>query len=247
MKLILSFIFSIIVTVSTGQTSASINLWNKALNPVYQYDSPTTTFFKLENKYFIKEWNNKSIGLDLKSKKGRVIALVSQQGNRHFSRNIGLVGYAQEMSPKLQLGLSINYGYIQQIEFDKNPKIIFPTFGMKYSLSERDDVYSSITNEWINGATNQLPNSILLYWDHTISKNSKVTLGAKSMTDLTQISGSYNHSLNENISLCIQINSSPAPIITFFYLNLTGIDIYLQNEYHQQLGISNSIGAAYKW
>lgn len=247
MKLVLFLVFVFNTLLSFAQSSNAINIWNKHLNPVYGFHLPSNVHATVENKYFIKEFNNKTFCADFKTKKGRISTTLSQQGNKYYSRNISSIGFAKELSPAFQLGLSINYGYFQQMEFNQNPKIVFPTFGLKYSLSELNQVYSSITKKWQGKTMRGLPNSILLLWNHKVSNNSTLTLGTNSMINKMEINGSYNYSWKKLMILSLEINSSSNPVKTSFHLNLNSLSIYYESSYHQQLGLSSKIGIGYLW
>ena len=237
----------IYVKITFSEEPIYFSFWNTQLNPTLSINEPNFTYIRYENKFFLKEWNNKLVGTDCKVKKGRINIHLAQRGNYNFSSNKTSIGYAQKMSPKLSMGLSLEYTFFHQAEIKNNPSLLTPTFGITYKYSELNSFYSSLHHSGIIFHNNGLPNSLLVFWNHQINEYSSFSTGCITENKMVIGAFAFNYFYLDNMKFTMGINSSEIPIEFAFSFSLESFEFLLQNNYHQKLGISNQIGIAYKW
>tara|TARA_Y100001933_G_C18971071_1_gene552571 strand:+ start:801 stop:1508 length:708 start_codon:yes stop_codon:yes gene_type:complete len=230
-----------------SQEPIQFSFWNKEINPAFSINETNLAYVLYENKFLLKEWNNKLIGLDIKTKDGRINMHFGQKGNINFSSNKTSVGYAQKMSPKLNLGLSVEYTFFHQREIKKNPALLTPTFGINFKQSELNSFYFSIYNSGIIFHNNGLPNSLIIFWNHQVNDNSSFSLGSITENQMIYASFAFHYFYMDSVKLTFEINSSEIPVNFAITCSLKSFEFLLENNYHQKLGISNQIGLAYKW
>tara|TARA_Y100001968_G_C19149386_1_gene615409 strand:+ start:66 stop:773 length:708 start_codon:yes stop_codon:yes gene_type:complete len=233
--------------ITFSQEPILFSFWNKQLNPTFSLNEKNFTYIQYENKFLLKEWNNKLVGAGITTKKGRINMHFSKRGNNNFSNNKTSIGYAQKMSPKLNLGLSLEYTFFQQAEIKNNPALLTPTFGIAYKHSEINSFYSSLYHSGIIFHNNGLPNCLLVFWNHQINEYSSFSTGC--ITENGTVIGSFgfNYFYLDNMNFTLEINSSETPIEFAFTCSLKSFEFLIQSNYHQNLGCSNQIGIAYKW
>lgn len=237
----------IYMNITLSQKPIHFSFWNTRHNPTFSINEPNFTYILYENKFFLKEWNNKLVGTDIKTKKGRISMHFAQRGNYNFSSNKTSIGYVQKMSPKLNLGLSVEYTFFHQAEIKNNPALLTPTFGITYKHSELNTFYSSLYHSGIIFHNNGLPNCLLVFWNHKINESSSFSTGCITENEMVIGSFGFNYFYSDCIKFTIGINSSEIPIEFAFTCSLKSFEFLLQNNYHQKLGTSNQIGLAYKW
>ena len=209
----LFFVFAVIhMKMVFSQEPIQFSFWKKQNNPTFSINEKNFTYILYENKFLLKEWNNKLIGVDVKTKKGRINMNFAQRGNVNFSSNKTSIGYAQKMSPKLNLGISLEYTFFHQAEIKNNPKLLTPTIGITYKYSELNYFYSSLYHSGIIFHNNGLPNCLFIFWNHKINNNSSFSSGCKTENETIFASFSYNYFHSENMKFTLGINSSETPI-----------------------------------
>lgn len=237
----------LITKIGLCQEPINFSFWNKKFNPTFSIDEKNFSYLSFENKFLLKEWNNKLFGYDKKTKKGRLNCLFSQRGNSNFSSNKASIGYAQKMSPKLNLGLSLEYTFFQQSEIKQNPKLLSPTFGISYKNSKLNYFYSSLYNSGINYHNNGLPNCLLIFWNHYLNNKSSFSTGCTTEEDNLYFAFAFHYFHSDPFKFTLGVNSSETPIEFAFSCSFKEMEFLFQNNYHQILGFSNQIGIAYKW
>ena len=247
MKGLLFLVVMLYVKMTFSHEPIHFSFWNKHSNPTFSINEKNFGYVLYENKFLLKEWNNTLVGGGFKIKKGRITTHFAQKGNTNFSCNRASVGYAQKMSPKLNLGLSFEYTFFQQAEIKDNPILLTPTFGITYKHSELNSFYSSLYHSGIIFHNNGLPNGLLVFWNHQINEYSSFSTGCITENGMVIGSFTFNYFYLDNMKFTMGINSSEIPIEFAFTCSLKSFEFLLQNNYHQKLGISNQIGLAYKW
>ncbi len=224
-----------------------LSFWNKTVNPTFSINEKSLAYLTYENKFYLKQWNNKIVGAEVKTEKGRFNWFYSQRGNTNFSSNKTSLGYTQKMSPKLNLGVCFELTFFTQAEVNNNPKLITPTFGLNYKQSNNNSFYSSLYNSGIIFHNNGLPNCLLLFWNHIINPESSFSLGYIQDQKEPIAVFIYNYFYNKDFKFSLGVNSSEIPIVFSLVYSLKSLEFLIQNTYHQKLGISTQIGLAYKW
>lgn len=247
MKLLFFIILFLLVKIGASQKPINFSFWNKQFNSTFSIDEKDFGYISFENKFFLKEWNNKLFVIDKKIKKGRLSYLFSQRGNSNFSSNKTSISYAQKMSPKLDMGLCLEYTFFQQSQVKKNPKLLSPNFGVSYKHSKLNNFYFSIYNLGVNYDNNGIPNSLLIFWNHYLNNNYSFSTGFNTEKESLYVNFGFHYFHSDRFKFTIGVNSSETPIEFAFSFSYKAIEFLIQNNYHQILGISNQLGIAYKW
>jgi len=247
MKFQFCIVVLLFIKIGFTQEPIHFSFWNKQFNPSFSIDEKNFSYISFENKFLLKEWNKKLFGYDKKTKKGRIHCLFAQRGNPNFSSNKASISYAQKMSPKLNLGLSLEYIFFQQSEIKDNPKLLSPNFGVSYKHSKLHSLYFSIFNSGINYHNNGLPNSLLIFWNYYLNDKYSFSTGCSTEKENLYLAYAFHYLHSKRFKFTLGVNSSERPIEFAFSCCFKEMEFLFQNNYHQILGFSNQIGIAYKW
>lgn len=226
----------------------SVSFWDFAYNPIYGIVDKNIVYCSFENQYWINEWNNKTLGVAINNKEYSVQFQLEQRGNSKFSQNQLLGSYSKSLSPKLKLGIGVQFFFIQQAEIHEFNGLLKPFFGFSYKLDNFNTLFCSISNYEFNPNRSEVPDQINGQWLHYFSKKAKglISIETGIYNDFNfRISGIFQP--HKQLNLCLEVNSTDSPIQFISNWIVKDLEIRLLNGFNQRLGISNQLGLAYSW
>lgn len=241
-------LFLLLKSLYIHSKDSQISFWNFTYNPVYGIDTESLAYCSFENKYWINEWNNKTAGVLVKAEENTMQFQFEQRGNLKFSQNQIIGSYSKILSPKLKMGMGLQFFFIQQAEIRQINGLLKPFFGFSHKFNNQNTFFCSISNYKFNPNRSEVPDQINGQWLHHFSKKLKGAITIETgiyNSFITRISSTFDP--YHELSFFLEVNSTESPIQFTSNWMCKNWKIRLFSGFHQKLGLSNQLGLAYSW
>lgn len=235
-----------LTTIKSIGINPTLSYWFST-NPTFSSTKENIAFTSYSNSFFLKEMNQKSIGLGLKLKPFNFWFRFSRFGTKNYNQNKTTISAVKSINPQLKLGIGLQSFFINQLEFNQSPMVLKPQLGLTYQFDDKNTIYSAIHSAKYLELNSYYPEVLSFQWEYKLNDLVSSLISVDQMIDQRVYFIGLNISPNKAIDLFIQTSNSETPISLTTQINKGDLMILLTNTFHQKLGLSNRIGIALKW
>ena len=199
--------------------------------------------FYYQNKYFIKEWNNKGASVTYKQTKSVFHFQFLRKGNRNFSNNAFKFLYYYKLSPKFSISIGNKTQTIQQIEYKTAIVPILPFLNL--SVVPLNDYELNISTQ--TSVNSRIPDEFHLLLKRKLNNKLKLLIGSNlSVLNKLNIESGLVYQIKKKLDFELNINTSSSPISFAFRYKLNHQSLIISSVFHENIGPSLGVQLQFK-
>lgn len=191
--------------------------------------------FYYQNKYFIKEWNNKGTAITYQNNKSVLHLQFYRKGNNKFSDNIFKFIYHYNLSPKFKLSIGSKTQTIQQQEYKTVINPILPFLNLSVIPNKNYEI--NISGQ--TSVNSRIPDEVHTLLRRKLNNKLKLLIGFEFSTkQQLNFESGIVYQIKKKLDVELNINTSNTPILFAVRYKLKHQSIIISSEFHEKIGQS---------
>lgn len=212
------------------------------VNPAQHLKKGVHLQLHYENRFLLKAISPKYLFITRTKEKHQWTLGFSDWGTTYYKEMGFHLNYGMKLTPVLSIGIHGLFMLVKRYISPKHQLFVFPALGMNYAIGKKNSFFTSLR---------VMKQDVLNYQayfgvTHQFKTKCKILLlGSSNIRQKIVASGTLYYEIKQGSKLSFRVGVNDFPLGVAYTLNWKKLAFNFAAFYHQQLGVSNHIGANY--